>query len=108
MNENIAVLAEEDEIPLFYLAGIKESFVVYDTEGASKLLLELSKREQYKLIIVSSRIAQKLENLIADISTKQLYPVIVTIPDRTGPTEKRVDSIRDLVRRAVGFDMKVK
>ena len=102
------MLAEEDEVQLFRLAGVKDSFVIYDTEGAKKILLELSKSENYKLIIVSNRIAHKLENLITDISTKQLYPVIVTIPDRTGATEKKVDSIRDLVKRAVGFDMKVK
>ena len=104
----IAVLAEEDVAPLFRLVGIKDSFVVGNVEEASKLILDLSRREEYKLIIVTSRIAQKLENLIANISTKQIYPLFVTIPDRTGPVARRIEPVRNLVRRAVGFDIKVK
>jgi vacuolar-type H+-ATPase subunit F/Vma7 len=104
----IAVLAEEDVASLFLLSGVKDSFVIKDEEEARRLLLELSRKEDYKLIIVTNRIAERLEETIAELSMRQVFPLIVAIPERRGPTARRVEPLRRLIRRAVGFDIRIR
>ena len=50
---------------------------------------------------------EKLREEIKSISEERMSPLIVEIPDKFGPIEKKVDPLKELVKRAVGVEIKV-
>lgn len=50
------------------------------------------------IIIITENIADKLRSEINKISEEPL-PIIIEIPDKTGPSKKTVDPMRELVKK---------
>jgi len=87
--------------------GVKNSFIASDSEESRQILEQLSHREDILLVIITQRIAEKIEPLILEISTRQKYPLIVTIPDVGGPIARKVEPLKDLIKSAIGIGIKV-
>ncbi|RLE88764.1 MAG: hypothetical protein DRJ49_04500 [Thermoprotei archaeon] len=102
----IAVIAREDVAALFRWAGVRDSFSVNTEEEARELLYKLAKDPKYTLIIVGASIAEKIVRAIELITAEQEYPLIITIPERGVTPSKRIDPLRELLRRALGIEIK--
>ncbi len=104
----ICVVGDFDTITGFRLAGIKDTYEVEEPQSAVKVIKELfqNKDKEIGLIIITERIADDIRAELKEISEGKVIPLIVEIPDKKGPIEKKVDPIKELVKRAVGLEIK--
>jgi len=79
MKSSIAVVADADTVTGFKLGGIKEGYVVETSQEAE----------------------ETLENLIKG----KKVSIIIEIPDKSGPSDRAVDPMRDLIKRVIGVEM---
>jgi V/A-type H+-transporting ATPase subunit F len=102
----VAVIADEDTVLGLKLAGVNIGIAVKDELEAEKNIRELSERKDIGLIITTERIGAKIRKAISGL-TKKGIPIILEIPDKKGPLSEEEDPIRELVRKAVGVDIKI-
>lgn len=103
----IAVIGDQETAAGFRLAGVSE---VYEPkvglEGDTVRLLDKLTRDEIAVIIINESFTTEtsVQEKIKAINEKKqgVIPVIVTIPDKKGPSETKVDEIGDLIKRAVG------
>lgn len=100
----IIVVGDSDTITGFGLAGIKRTFS--ESEAVSSLK-DLSDDERTGIILITEKLAEKNKDLIEDIIKKRkgVRPIIVEIPDNSGPLERESDPIKELIRKAVGVEI---
>ena len=103
----IFVIGDGTTVTGFRLAGVTHGFITEDHEEAKKKLLEIVNDRDIGLIILTEKLAEKLREEIKSISEERMSPLIVEIPDKFGPIEKKVDPLKELVKRAVGVEIKV-
>ncbi|MHA1410065.1 MAG: V-type ATP synthase subunit F [Candidatus Odinarchaeia archaeon] len=102
----IAVVGDEDTVIGFKLAGVSEGIIVEDAYKAETHIRELAERKDIGLIIITEKIGAKIRKLISNILKKGI-PIIIEIPDKTGPLKAGEDPIKELVKKAVGVDIKI-
>lgn len=102
----ICVVGDPDTVTGFKLAGIKEGYKVGEASEALGILRDLIKEKDMGLIIVTERIGEELREEIKAMTEGKVTPIIVEIPDKGGPIEKKIDPIKELVKRAVGIEIK--
>jgi len=85
----------------FRLAGLTDVYQVEDPEEALKIIEELDRREDIGLIIISEKLGDTLRDKLSKVET-----YIVEVPDKEGPIARERDPIRELVRKAVGIELK--
>lgn len=97
MASKIAVMGDEDTVVGFKFGGIKDGYIITNKEEAKKTFENLIKEKD--IIIITENIADKLRSEINKISEEPL-PIIIEIPDKTGPSKKTVDPMRELVKKS--------
>ena len=104
----IALIGDKHTIYGFSLAGIKKTYLIEDSRkgdigGILKDLFE----DNTALILITERIASEMGDLIkeADRFRKGIMPIILQIPDSSGPLVSKVDPMRELIKRTVGFEL---
>ncbi|MEM2739439.1 MAG: V-type ATP synthase subunit F [Candidatus Bathyarchaeia archaeon] len=106
MPGRIVVIADEETCTLFRLAGIGEAYSVVDPNEARRILEQLEKGEDYVLALISDRIASSMEGFEElAVSLKMVTPI--TFPDRRGVPARAVDTLREIVKRAIGFEVAI-
>jgi len=85
----------------FRLAGLTDVYEVENPDEALKIIGELDRRKDIGLIIISEKLGDALRNKLSKIDT-----FVVEIPDKNGPIVRERDPIKDLVRKAVGIELK--
>jgi len=99
----IAVLGDKDTALGFKLAGVHEVYSFGDTpldmERLKNKLNELIERDDVGIILITERFAQKVE--IPEIA----FPIILQVPDKSG-SRFGEEQIREIVRRAIGVELK--
>jgi V/A-type H+-transporting ATPase subunit F len=100
---SIAVVADRDTATGFELGGIKEAYAVEDLEEAKKFIKDLANRG-VSIIITTEKIGDGIREFIDKITKNKTLPVIVEIPDKTGPIERAADPIKELVKKAIGIE----
>lgn len=103
----VGVVADEDTVTGFRLAGVRVGYPVDKPEEALEKIRELAHNKEVGIIIVTERIMEKIRGEVENILGERTFPLVVEIPDKGGKIEKRVDPLNELVRRAVGVDIKV-
>ncbi len=101
----IVVVGDTDTAVGLKLAGVSEAYVVNDKQEAESIIKKLSQTEDIGLIIITEKIANQVRDAIRKILEQDL-PILVEIPDKYGPVSGETDIIRDLIRKAVGIDLK--
>lgn len=104
MKSSIAVIADPDTVTGFKLGGIKKGYPVKDMEEARTRLEELFKQE-FSIIITTEKIGDELRETIDKLTGTSTLPMIIEVPDKTGPTERATDPIRELIKRVIGVEM---
>jgi V/A-type H+/Na+-transporting ATPase subunit F len=102
----ISVIGDFDTITGFRLAGIKDTYEVEDPGKAVEVIKDLFKNMEMGVIIITEKIADNIRAELKDISEGKVTPLVVEIPDKHGSIEKKVDPIKELVKRAVGLEIK--
>ena len=99
----VVVIGEKNTITGFSLAGIKRTYLPDDGKENLKSLLADG---NIGLLILTERFAADVRRDIEDHqSSKRVTPIIVEIPDVSGPVEREKDPIRELIRMAIGADV---
>lgn len=104
MSSNIAVMADPDTVTGFMLGGIKEGYPVKDMAEAEEKLKELVKKD-ISIIITTEKIGDEIRTTIDKFTGEHALPMIIEIPDKTGPSERATDPIRELIKRVIGVEM---
>ena len=101
---NMAVIGDRATATGFRLAGIREVYA-YEDKTAEKKLAELLERETLGLIIINESLLQKFDWRMKKRLEKLAKPVVIAVPDRLGTKVEEAESLRSLVRRALGVDL---
>lgn len=104
----IGVIGDSNTVLGFRLAGVRETYETEEPLKALEALKILFKDNEMGLIIITERIADKLRAEIDKLTEGMVTPLIVEIPDKGGAVERKVDPIKEMVRRAVGIEIKFK
>lgn len=104
----IALIGDKHTAYGFRLAGIKKTYLIEqirqeDIRGILKNLFE----DSVALILITERVAEELRALLKEANRfrKGLMPIIVEIPDSGGPLISKIDPMRELIKRTVGFEI---
>lgn len=101
---SIAVIADPDTVTGFRLGGVKEGYPVKDMKDAEDTLKEVFKKD-ISIIITTEKIGDSLRETIDRLTSSSALPMIIEIPDKTGPSERVTDPIRELIKRVIGVEM---
>ena len=104
MSSKIAVMADPDTVTGFMLGGVKEGYPVKDTDEAEKKIEELVKSD-FSIIITTEKIGDEIRNTIDKLTGERALPMIIEIPDKTGPSERATDPMGELIKRVIGVEM---
>ncbi len=97
------VIGDESTITGFGLVGVEGETVETPDEGREALRRAFASPD-IGIIVVTERIAAGIRDEIEKHTFGRSFPLIIEIPDRTGPLPERV-SIRQMVRAAVGISV---
>ncbi|WP_324734889.1 V-type ATP synthase subunit F [Thermococcus sp. SY098] len=99
----IVLMGDRDTALGFKLAGVHEVYSFEETplenERAKNKLKELIEREDVGIILITERLAQRIE--IPDVA----FPIILQIPDKFGSIFGE-EQLREIVRKAIGVELK--
>ncbi len=104
MSSKIAVMADRDTVTGFMLGGIKEGYPVNDMKEAEDRIQELVNKD-FSIIITTEKIGDELRNTINKLTGDRALPMIIEIPDKTGPSQRATDPMRELIKRVIGVEM---
>ncbi|OUJ19126.1 Archaeal/vacuolar-type H+-ATPase subunit F [Methanonatronarchaeum thermophilum] len=97
----VAVVADEDTVTGFKLAGVKEASVAKEGDEFEDALYELS--DEIGIVITTERIAEEnRESLKRFRDRRDVFPIIVEIPDKHGSTQSQ---LQEMVKKAVGVEI---
>lgn len=102
----ISVIGDHSTVTGFRLAGVNEGFEVEDSKEALQIIKETVKDKDSGLVIITEKLYGEIVEEVQRLTEKRVSPMIVAIPDSKGFFEERIDPIRDLVRKAVGIEIK--
>lgn len=97
----IVVIGDEDTRTGFKLSGVTRT---YPGEEIKTHLMEMLQDDSIGIIMITERYAEENKEVLnrARKDKKRLTPVIVEIPDSTGPITRETDPLQELIRRALG------
>lgn len=103
----IALVADKNTVTCFKLAGLKDVYCVENAEEAERRIRELSEKPDFVIILVTERIVDQVHAAIEKI-TERKYPLIIPIPDVSGPITMKTDLIVELIKRKAGIEVKLR
>jgi vacuolar-type H+-ATPase subunit F/Vma7 len=106
MKAKIIVLGDAPLVMGFRLAGLENHEMVTQEDYQQKLE-EYLKREEFGIIITNERMLNSIDWRLKKKLDSIAYPVIIPLPDQEGGS-KEGDEIRNLIKRALGFDLGAK
>lgn len=104
----IGVIGDSNTVLGFRLTGVMETRETEDPKEAFEALKTFFRDKDMGLVIITERLADSLRTEIDKLTKGVVTPLLVEIPDKEGAIERKVDPINELVRRAVGVEIKFK
>ena len=103
----VAIIADKYLSTGFRLAGVA-AFPAENAVEAASRLDEVLKDENYKVIILTEKLAEALKDKRDEIiSNRRAYPVFAVIPDFEGSKRLREKELYQAVERAIGSKLRV-
>lgn len=102
----VALIGDSATVLGFQLAGIRLTFTPASDPELSEIIRDLTRREDIGLLIITERMAEKVEQKIREVRQENPRLIVVEIPDYRGPVSREADPIQDLLRRALGAQIK--
>jgi vacuolar-type H+-ATPase subunit F/Vma7 len=103
----IAVVADEDTVNCFKLAGLEHAYSVKSATEADERIREFSKDSEFAIIVTSDIIANRIHNTINEITEKQKFPIIISIQKLGGSPKVSFDPITEIIKRKTGIELKL-
>lgn len=97
------VIGDESTVAGFGLVGV-EGETVENADEAREALKRAFASPDIGIVVINERAAAGLREEMEKYTFGRSFPLIIEIPDRTGPMPGRV-SIRQMVRSAVGISV---
>jgi len=103
----IVVIGDSDTVSGFRLGGVTSSYVVKATEPIDAILKELIADEMVGVIAITERVADANRSAIDEVNKgkKAVTPILVEIPDKSGPIVREVDPLKALIKTAIGVEI---
>ena len=103
----IAVVGDPDTVTGFRLGGVIDTYSIESGEPVDSVLKKLAADEELGIIILTERLADANRSTIDEVTKakKAITPIIVEIPDKSGPIVREVDPLKELIKSAIGVEM---
>lgn len=101
MKDKMAIIGDGDSVLAFTAGGV-DAFPVDNIETAKELIKKLAK--EYKIIFITDVIAEKISDII-DRYTESAYPIILSVPSKTGSNGYGIEGIKKAMDKALGVDI---
>jgi len=99
----IVVCGDRQTVTGFRLAGIRRA---YELPEAHERFNAILADQSVAIVVVTERFAAEHSGSIeAHRSARRAAPIVVAIPDRSGPTADAAAQVRALIRKALGADL---
>ena len=95
------VVADEDTVLGFRYAGVPGE-VVAGSEQAREVFGRVCDSGKYGIVVLTEVVANSIRDAVNRIRFEVQEPIVVEVPDASGPTPGRPDLLR-LIREAVGL-----
>ena len=105
-SDKIAVIGDRDTVTGFRLVGVSECIVPESPEETRKSLYHYFRDPTMGLVMITEPLAAEVEDTIVELSQSPV-PVILLIPDRDGTTGAYDAVLKELIRKAVGIEIKI-
>jgi V/A-type H+-transporting ATPase subunit F len=105
---NIVALCDKDTAMGLRLAGILDVRIP-DNNHQSAIHLWNQIEEEHTdigLIIITEEIAETIGKQLSQFRLRNLLPIIVEIPDKNGRKKDHLDYVSQLIKKAVGMELK--
>nr|WP_302578821.1 V-type ATP synthase subunit F [Methanobrevibacter arboriphilus] len=104
MKSSVAIIGDLDTVTGFQLGGVKVSKVVETSEDAENALDELI-NDEVSIIIITENIADNIRKYMEKKIGSNVLPMIIEIPDKSGPSDRESDPMGELIKRVIGVEM---
>ncbi len=101
MKGKIAIVGDGDSITVFKAAGV--ATFPAETEAKAREVLRKIARE-YKIIFLTEELARPLTEFLKRFD-EEVYPVVLSIPSRSGSTGYGAEVLKSAMERALGVDI---
>ena len=101
--ENIVVVGDSTLVMGFRLAGVTEYYITEGKEAEAKIA-ELMDSGKAGVIVVTEDVMVDMDWRLKKKIEAAAKPVVVPVPGRKGPVGE-AESLREMVKRALGFDL---
>lgn len=101
MSGKMAIVGDGDSIIVFKAAGVA-AFPAENEAKARETLRKIAK--EYKIIFITEELAKPLTEFLKRFD-EQPYPVILSIPSKSGSTGYGTELLRSAMERALGVDI---
>lgn len=106
VGSKIVVIGDRDTVTGFQMVGAKECAIPSTPDETRAALTRYFRDPDTGLIIITEPLAKPIEDTLMELSEAPV-PVILLIPDRQGSTGAYEDVLQELIRRAVGIEIKI-
>ncbi len=101
MKGKIAIVGDGDSITVFKAAGV--ATFPAETEAKAREVLRKIARE-YKIIFLTEELARPLTEFLKRFD-EEAYPVVLSIPSKSGSTGYGAEVLKSAMERALGVDI---
>ena len=101
MKGKIAMVGDGDSITVFKAAGV--ATFPAETEAKAREVLRKIARE-YKIIFLTEELARPLTDFLKRFD-EEVYPVVLSIPSKSGSTGYGAEVLKSAMERALGVDI---
>lgn len=101
MKGKIAIVGDGDSITVFKAAGV--ATFPAETEAKAREVLRKIARE-YKIIFLTEELARPLTEFLKRFD-EEVYPVVLSIPSKSGSTGYGAEVLKSAMERALGVDI---
>lgn len=107
MKAKIVVIGDMILVSGMRLAGIENCWLASDGNNAQQLIENALANEEFGIVIVNEYLLNQIDWRLRKKLDKIAYPVIVPIPAYSGVSTEG-EEIRQMIKRALGFDLEKK
>ena len=104
----IALIGDTHTVHGFRLAGIRKAFLIDEMKRQNtREIIKGLFDDDIGILLVTEKVYQELGNELEEANRfkKGLMPIILEIPDSSGPLVDKIDPMRQLIKRTVGFEI---
>ena len=101
MKGKLAIVGDGDSITVFKAAGV--ATFPAETEAKAREVLRKIARE-YKIIFLTEELARPLTEFLKRFD-EEVYPVVLSIPSKSGSTGYGAEVLKSAMERALGVDI---